>query len=289
MFLFHDPVIDKPIINAPDWYRNFHNVFYLSQITTNVFKHSLETTFSRGQDAPEEEKIAQAQVLVDEVTSQLRNWPEIIKIYMAGAHLDSDLFEHNVEIDSNSLLEKTQLNSWYESLFSYLNVWNFLFVFSQVESALKQALGDIPTQNLANEAFNCTPGLDTLISERYLLDRNFCIKLWALYNSLRNIYSHSFGLLSGDDVTKLQKQRDSLFSCITTYAKRLGENGRSFLAIHALDSCDILLDNSRLRAGCKFLLNQEELNLFVFFAGRFLSSMQCLEIKKKIESSGRPF
>ena len=42
MLHFHIPTLEAPIENSPDWYKDYHNAFYMSQLVNNVLLSYLE-------------------------------------------------------------------------------------------------------------------------------------------------------------------------------------------------------------------------------------------------------
>jgi hypothetical protein len=151
-------------------------------------------------------------------------------------------------------MKSTNAKNWYGVVKGFLNIWEFLFLYSIIETTIKKLLnftGQVQEENLLKLIFEQHPTLITKLENELSLTSEEINNLWILYTGFRNIYSHSHGIITQYAKSslggKLQKFRDS----------------SSFRGInHILVDVEKLFQNNNLVKDKFYLLQDTELNLF---------------------------
>lgn len=168
MISFYNPTLRKPSNKSSDWYKNFHNYYYLSQITNLALTSYVETQihFTKNQmieelkdellkkkiiykeketgDIKISKKDALKSVHVEETLNEIIDKviidrQNLIRVCLLGMHLNpSARDDKELEINIDHLLKTTSSKNWYETLLGLLNSWEFLFLYGVVESTLKK-------------------------------------------------------------------------------------------------------------------------------------------------------
>jgi aspartate carbamoyltransferase regulatory subunit len=285
------PTLRKPFNNSTDWYKSFYNIFYLSQVTSLTllsYMDSYMQTYSRQYILESKhEELLKRKIISKNYNSETKEMfgfiihdeealksldledfiPQIIeeKIYKnfqqinditmcAGLQIDDSL-NKDITINLIDLLKTTNTKNWYSLIKGFMNIWEFLFLYSSVENTIKQILnieGNTTTEKLLENLYTKYPNFNqSLIDNGYLTSKgNF--NLWTLYTELRHIYSHTHGILT-------KKGKGNLCSKIHNLKKSLEE-------IDIMNGAFIDIDNifkkSTLQINKFYLLKDEELNIF---------------------------
>lgn len=225
MISAYSPILKKYSPDSPEWYRRFHSVFYMSQLTNQILFSYLESKI-------EDDK----KDMIDDMEVDLVNSKIIRKDSKSGAmivskpdalkskHIESvidaivdDIFENNeqmtdvylsamglihegaikkdISIDRNSLLNSTTSKNWYELISGLLTVWEFIFLYGAVESAFKDILskhGKVREEDLLGSIFDRFANLPSNLG----FERGDFEKIWIFYTELRNIYVHNHGRIN---------------------------------------------------------------------------------------------
>ena len=305
MFTGYMPQLRKPHNNSTDWYKSFYNTYYLSQITNLTIISYMDTFYEINRKKLIEErfdyllkkKIIKENenkkisdwVIIDEkrLEEELRSYEieqgfkdilnqaisdrfKLINSYLifGGVELNES-FNKKVSIDFNELLKTTNGKNWYQVIQGFLNIWEFLFLFSSVEYTLKDLLSS-----------NVTDNLFSLLLETYkdinfhnigFLPNSGYEELWKLYVDVRNLFVHTHGVLSS-------KSRDKILSRAFTVRKNIKET------IHCMDLD--LFDEERFFPKNDFienkfyLLKDVELNLFRNFIITLMETLDEFIIKE---------
>ena len=188
-----------------------------------------------------------------------------------------DSFARNIKIDGSRLLQATGVKHWQEAINGFMNLWEFLFLYSQVETTLKEALCAPKTgvDGLVNAAFNLDSNLADRLSRRDYVDRNYCCRLWKLFTVVRNFFAHAHGLLTQKTIDDLKFHAPPFREAVDAYFERMSEE--DLMAAHFTQGDPReLFCGERLMAGKFFLLSNHELNIFRHFVCCFMPELQSL-------------
>lgn len=306
MFSSYLPNLKKPSNNSSNHYKDFHNIFYLSQITNLTlisYMDSFIEFFSKEQillvkkDELIKKRVISITNVGDEEILVINNEdafraydledfiPQIIEekikprfremshyLMCMGVKLDENM-EKEIDIEIENLLKTTNTTNWYLLIKGFLNIWEFLFLYSTLEMTITQIInqdGWINANGLLSELYKIEPDLEKIIEDNGFLNSQGNLKLWNLYTELRNLYSHSHGMLTqskkNDISGKLNDFKNSL--------KQLDFMNQSLMDI------DNLFKNSTMIVSKFYLLKDEELNMFRNFIITLMESYDELHIKK---------
>jgi hypothetical protein len=281
MLSAYTPTLKKPTEYSADWYRNFHNIFYLSQVTNLTLLSYMDSLIHQDQgeiikelkDSLIKEKIISfdeennsysirkesafkaihiedtLQQIVDNVI--LSNYKQK-RMLLLGMGLDLDGDEDKeIHVNLDALLNTTSSKNWYDLLRGLLNVWEFLFLYGMVESTFKNILGKngvVREEALIQEILNKFEDLEKNIG----LSKSDIGNLWNLYTEFRNIYSHSHGLITDMAKSnlggKLDKARESLR---TFYGSEI-----------SITNIDGIFNKNLIKKDKFYFLKDDELNIF---------------------------
>ena len=169
------------------------------------------------------------------------------------------------ELDFNQLFKLTGSKNWYTAIKGFLSLWEFLFLYSITESAIKEKFNlDKNTSSYQIMSSIKKAKNDIFKSkEDYKLYDN----LWKTYTSLRNVYAHTHGLFDQCGINNIIKTREIF---LNTYRSDSNFIINSFF----LKDEDFF---SNITTNSLFLINDIELNIFRNFISSFIFKLS--EIK----------
>jgi len=312
MFSSYIPNLKKPSDNSSIFYKNFHNTFYLSQLTNLTlisYMDSFIELFSKEQIllVKKDELIKKGIISIDNSNEQeiftinnedefraydLEDFiPQIIDekikarfhdmnayLMCMGVKLDEKM---NKEIDINldNLLKTTNVKNWYSLIRGFLNIWEFLFLYSTFEMVLVQIMKDdksiksdelIESDRLISKLYDSYPEIKEIIENNGFMTNDGNVKLWKLYTQLRHLYSHSHGILTQENKNKIAGKLDSFKNSL----EDLDIMNKSLMDI------DDLFKNKTLKVDKFYLLKNEELNMFRNFVITVMESYDDVQIQK---------
>jgi len=300
------PILRAPSDNSPTWYKDFHNIFYLSQLTGVLLLSYLETFFEKiskniilevkrdyllkhkiiSCDYDEENEIIYINkedelksldiedFLNSIIKEHFEKHFEKMRIYLTAIGIKpNDDLNKNINIDLKELLKTTNAKNWYKVIKGFLNIWEFLFLYSISETTFKKIL-DItgPTreesliQNIIDKFKH--KQLESILVKKIPISLGAINHLWILYTEFRNIYSHSHGIIT-------QRARSNIGGKL--------ENFRNSFDPIALGEfwIDItkIFENNLLKKDKIYLLQDIELNIFRNFIIAFMESLEEIHVK----------
>jgi hypothetical protein len=307
MFSSYLPNLKKPSNNSSKHYKDFHNIFYLSQITNLTlisYMDSFIEFFSKEQIllAKKDElikkriisitNIGNEEILVINNEDAFRAYdledfiPQIIEekiksrfsemshyLMCMGVKLDENM-EKEIDIEIENLLKTTNTTNWYLLVKGFLNIWEFLFLYSTLEMTMTQIInqdGWINANVLLSELYKIELDLEKTIENNGFLNSQGNLKLWSLYTELRNLYSHSHGMLT-------QSKKNDISGKLNDFKNSLKELD---LINQSLMDMNNIFKNSNMKVGKFYLLKDEELNMFRNFVITLMESYDELHIKKR--------
>lgn len=300
-----EPTINAPDSDSPSWYKNYHNSFYLCQLVNNlllsymksflevyekaeIIFHQREKLIDKGILTINEsygdtfESIDSERVYSIAVESFLE---ELVENFKKGADKTNhtlmcmgvsagDYFDKDVSIDLNELLDSVVTDEWYQVVKGFLNVWEFMFLFSLIESSLKSlvASDSIYTSELINVLNNKYPDLLPKLESEHHISADFSRATWSTFTSLRNVYSHTHGVISSENKKRLTKE-------VKAFRKSYNDSFHnpdtsSDLIISSLmnESGDLFNGNS-IKEGKFYLIGDTELNIFRNFSSKIMHQL----------------
>ncbi|MDN5046991.1 hypothetical protein O8C97_03945 [Aliarcobacter butzleri] len=281
------PQLRKPYNNSTNWYKSFYNTYYLSQITNLTIISYMNTFYEMNRKKLLEEKyddllkkkiikknknkkffdyiIVDDKKLEEELRSYeieqgfkdifnqaISNRAEVLNTYLmfTGVSLN-EFYDKKVSIDFDELVKTTNGKNWYQVIQGFLNIWEFLFLFSSVEHTLKDLLSLNVADKLFSELLKTYEGIN--FHNTGFLPNSGYEELWKLYVEVRNLFAHTHGILS-------KKSKDKILSRVFTVKNNITEN------IHIMDSIlfskEEFFPNKDLIENKYYLLKDGELNLF---------------------------
>ncbi|MBB2931996.1 hypothetical protein [Paraburkholderia silvatlantica] len=285
MLNIFNPTIDAPTDVSPAWYVTFHDAYCLSQLTNAVLVGALDSLAHVSQADVSDDDVhahqrpsAGIDSVVSSIIDRLHQLPEELKALVMGMMLDpGDSFARNINIDGPKLLQTTGAENWQAAISGFLNIWEFLFLYSQVESTLKQVLNapDEGVDGLVNAAFKRDANLADRLSKRDYVDRNYCAQLWKLFTAVRRLCAHAHGFLARRDIEDLKKFIVPFRKSVDTYFERVSERNLLTAQFVRFDPMDLFREE-KLVDGRFYLLDDLELNVFRHFVCCFMPELQSL-------------
>lgn len=196
-----------------------------------------------------------------------------------GVKLDEKM-DKEIEINIDSLLKTTNTKNWYLLIKGFLNIWEFLFLYSTLEMTITKIInqdGWIKADELLSTLYKLEPELEKLIEKNGFLNKSGNNKLWILYSELRHLYSHSHGILT-------QSKKNDISGKLNNFKESLNE--LDFMNQSLMD-IDNLFKNSTMLVDKFYLLKDEELNMFRNFIITLMESYDELHIKKLTKHSSQ--
>jgi len=186
-----------------------------------------------------------------------------------------DYMDREIDISLSELKESIDAEDWYKVVKGFLNVWEFLFLFSITESTLKMIIGDYEynTSDLIGKILKTKKALEGKMREKHNMNKKFMLKLWGLYTSLRNVYSHTHGVISIDN-------KNSLISKGNEFKNEFENAFHQDIILSSIivDTEDIF-NFENLSIDKFFLIPEHELNIFRNFVSELMTELDRLETK----------
>lgn len=302
MISAYSPVLKKSTSSSPDWYKNFHSVFYMSQLTNQVLLSYLESKIEddkedmirTSRDELLDKKIirevsesgiisvSKAEALksihiehtIDQIIENIfENREQMIKILLSGMGLQQEnSTKKDIDIDRDMLLKSTTSKNWFDLIKGLLNVWEFIFLYGAIESTFKNILskqGKVREEDLLGSVFDQFENLaDNLGFEKSDIE-----KIWFFYTELRNIYVHNHGLINNRIKSNLGGKLEDLKIAIYSIHKE---------KILITDLEDILkkdlIENSKF-----YFMRDIELNIFRNTMIHFIESLEVSHVTRKVD------
>jgi hypothetical protein len=297
MFHAYIPTIEAPTKDSPEWYKRYHTSFYLSQLVNNLLlsylRNFIEIVQHNGLIKDHKEELLACGALIPAEIGEQPTWikndekfysvdikiclQELLDDFRAravnmhrqllcsGVQIDGYL-QRTVDVDLDKLLSSAGTNDWYEVVKGFLNVWEFLFIFSITESALKEAVNDknVPTTQLVSCLLKKHPQLEKILLQNHELDGDFCRALWTIYVEIRNLYSHTHGAVSPKDKNRIE-ERAAKFR--DAYQAAFHEKDPILSPI--MPKPCVLFPPQKIQPGKFFFMSDPELNIFRNFISEF--------------------
>ena len=193
--------------------------------------------------------------------------------------LDTDSYlERTVNIDLDTISKSASNNNWYDIVKGFLNIWEFQFLYSITESTLKSYckknrlfIKNIITTEIIEKIINNSPEIINSLEENHNISKKLALDIWRIYTTIRNIYSHTHGILSEKDKKdiyrfskKLRQSYDNAF------------HSDILLSTVMLESSEIFQDD-RTNIGEFYFLTDYELNIFRNFVSEFIYTLSKTE------------
>lgn len=176
----------------------------------------------------------------------------------------------DVHISLDSLKASVQTENWYTLIKGFLNVWEFIFLFSIAESTFKSVvnLENVNTSDLVGKILKSNKKMINIMTSKHNMNRKFMLSLWTLYCKLRNIYSHTHGVISQENRKELIKVA-SPFKCNFEEAYHKNDLLLPLVTIKT----DKIFEFYKIETNKFYLISDEELNIFRNFLSEFTSSL----------------
>lgn len=307
MIHVYEPSIEAPTDKSPDWYKNYHNIFNICHLTNvlllsymksyirrfeyDVFLEENKEFLIKEGKLIEKDFLGQVVTVVNEedvfnlavksfleeiIQNNVIRAGEIKNNYSVMGVNVGEYFQKNVNVNLNELLKSLPTDNWYLVVTGFLNVWEFMFLFSTIESNLKEILnsrgvqGRLYTNELIQKIGDEYPDVLESMREVHHFSKDVSLDIWILYTEIRNIYAHTHGMLNDKNIRDLKKK----IKCFRrSYRKSFKEiNSVSDLIFSDLvNEADELFESSTLISGKFYLIPDNELNIFRNFISKFMT------------------
>ena len=217
------------------------------------------------------------QIIEEKIKPRFREMSHVLMCM--GVKLDEKM-NKEIEINIESLLKTTNTKNWYTLIKGFLNIWEFLFLYSTLEMTMTKIINQdewINANELLNKLYTSETELEKLVEDNGFLNKNGNTNLWKLYTELRNLYSHTHGVLT-------QKKKNDICGKLNNFKNSLNE--LDFMNQSLMD-IDNLFKNNTMKIGKFYLLKDEELNMFRNFTITLMESYDELYIKKLTKQSSQ--
>lgn len=307
MIHVYEPSIEAPTDKSPDWYKNYHNIFNICHLTNVLLLSYMKSYIQRfeydvflegnKEFLIKEGKLIEKDYFGEKVTvvndedvfnlavksfleeiiqNNVRRAGEIKNHYSVMGVNVGEYFQKNVNVNLNELLKSLPTDNWYLVVTGFLNVWEFMFLFSTIESNLKEILnsrgaqGRLYTNELIQKIGDEYPDVFESMREIHHFSKDVSLDIWMLYTEIRNIYAHTHGMLNDKNIRDLKKKIKFFRS---SYRKSFKEiNSVSDLILSDLvNEADELFESSTLISGKFYLIPDNELNIFRNFTSKFMT------------------
>lgn len=280
MLNIYNPTIFAPTTSSPHWYVQFHASYYISQITNNILLSGLDgMAIEAGSDRKDlsfdERAVVGAENAVSAVIAALHKRPQQIGILLTAMGFEVEGSEEgDVRIEKETLLHATNCDVWLDVLKGFLNIWEFMFLFSAVESTLKRILNKVPDGmgGLLNAVVKENPNFEHVMRKTHFMDRNMFSTFWELFYRVRNMYAHSHGYLEEADVPLLKRYAADFNKSFEKYIGRLSEHNAVQAVMEVQD--EGFFPAEGLVVGKFYLMRDVELNLFRNLISQFMFELQ---------------
>lgn len=307
MIHVYEPSIEAPTDKSPDWYKNYHNIFNICHLTNVLLLSYMKSYIQRFEyDVFLEENkeflikegkliekdflgkvvtvvndedvfnLAVKSFLEEIIQNNVIRAGEIKNHYSVMGVNVGEYFQKNVNVNLSELLKSLPTDNWYLVVTGFLNVWEFMFLFSTIESNLKEILnsrgvqGRLYTNELIQKIGDEYPDVLESMREVHHFSKDVSLDIWILYTEIRNIYAHTHGILNDKNIRDLKKK---IKYFRRSYRKSFKEiNSVSDLIFSDLvNEADELFESSTLISGKFYLIPDNELNIFRNFTSKFMT------------------
>ncbi|EOI6407805.1 hypothetical protein ACMVCI_003436 [Yersinia enterocolitica] len=307
MIHVYEPSIEAPTDKSPEWYKNYHNIFNICHLTNVLLLSYMKSYIQRFEyDVFLEENkeflikegkliekdffgkvvtvvndedvfnLAVKSFLEEIIQNNVLRAGEIKNHYSVMGVNVGEYFQKNVNVNLNELLKSLPTDNWYLVVTGFLNVWEFMFLFSTIESNLKEILnsrgvqGRLYTNELIQKIGDKYPDVLESMREVHHFSKDVSLDIWILYTEIRNIYAHTHGILNDKNIRDLKKK---IKYFRRSYRKSFKEiNSVSDLIFSDLvNEADELFESSTLISGKFYLIPDNELNIFRNFTSKFMT------------------
>lgn len=307
MIHVYEPSIEAPTDKSPDWYKNYHNIFnichltnvlllsymksYIQRFEYDVFLEENKEFLIKEGKLIEKDFFGKVVTVVNEedvfnlavksfleeiIQNNVLRAGEIKNHYSVMGVNVGEYFQKNVNVNLDELLKSLPTDNWYLVVTGFLNVWEFIFLFSTIESNLKEILnsrgvqGRLYTNELIQKIGDEYPDVLESMREVHHFSKDVSLDIWILYTEIRNIYAHTHGILNDKNIRDLKKK---IKYFRRSYRKSFKEiNSVSDLIFSDLvNEADELFESSTLINGKFYLIPDNELNIFRNFTSKFMT------------------
>ena len=307
MIHVYEPSIEAPTDKSPDWYKNYHNIFnicyltnvlllsymksYIQRFEYDVFLEENKEFLIKEGKLIEKDFLGKVVTVVNDedvfnlavksfleeiIQNNVLRAGEIKNHYSVMGVNVGEYFQKNVNVNLNELLKSLPTDNWYLVVTGFLNVWEFMFLFSTIESNLKEILnsrgvqGRLYTNELIQKIGDEYPDVLESMREVHHFSKDVSLDIWILYTEIRNIYAHTHGILNDKNIRDLKKKIKYIRR---SYRKSFKEiNSVSDLIFSDLvNEADELFESSTLISGKFYLIPDNELNIFRNFTSKFMT------------------
>lgn len=307
MIHVYEPSIEAPTDKSPDWYKNYHNIFnichltnvlllsymksYIQRLEYDVFLEENKEFLIKEGKLIEKDFFGKVVTVVNDedvfnlavksfleeiIQNNVLRAGEIKNHYSVMGVNVGEYFQKNVNVNLNELLKSLPTDNWYLVVTGFLNVWEFMFLFSTIESNLKEILssrgvqGRLYTNELIQKIGDEYPDVLESMREFHHFSKDVSLDIWILYTEIRNIYAHTHGMLNDKNIRDLKKK---IKYFRRSYRKSFKEiNSVSDLIFSDLvNEADELFESSTLISGKFYLIPNNELNIFRNFTSKFMT------------------
>jgi len=300
--MFHGfvPTLEKPNRKSPSWYITYHSSFYMSQLVNNALLSYVESFIGLHEEEMIDkyrEKLLKEGILKNtsqnnfeidksrlysiEVEACLN---DVARSFQLSANNLQDHFscmginignylERPSEIDIYEIAKTTDNKCWYDILKGFLNLWEFMFLFSITESTLKNFSDKkTGTAYLVNNVMSKHPGIGIGMKNNHRISEDLCSSMWKAFTSIRNIYAHTHGIISGKD-----RNSETLTNRILAFREHYNE------AFHNIkEPSDMIIDTfmpeasnlfkeEEMKTGKFYFIPDIELNIFRNFVSELIT------------------
>lgn len=294
------PTLEAPGKNSPPWYRSYHSSYYMSQLVNNLLLSYMKTfvkihadglivvnraeLLKRGAIKEVGESDSQVQLdfeklcafdielFLEEILGELEGKARHHNQMLTCMGVSTNAYlERNVQVDVGLISKSAGASNWFEIVKGFLNVWEFLFLYSITESTLKSVLarGDPPAFTLIDDLNERYPGISDNLEMKHGISRLLSSEIWKIFTSIRNVYAHAHGMLSKKDWGKLQKKATSFRDAYSrSFFDR--QDPSSLILETIMPRAADLFSKSRMHVDKFFFLTDEELNIFRNFAAEYV-------------------
>jgi len=269
-----------PKENSPEWYKKFHNRHYLFTLSNLLLLSYIRTCVFHLHNMDNEEIIAQdiKNFLEELILREVKNQDTTTKFLLLGMGICIEDEENEkskeININLNDLLALTYRKNWYEVIKGLLNSWEFLCLYANIETALKEVLdleGTLKEESLISELFVKYPNLEQKLQEESnFYSKTICEDTWKFYTRVRNIYAHSFGFITS-------KARDSILGGLReNFIKSWEKIKENELLLFSLleEPIKSSFSKTSMREGKIYLLSDVELDIFRNFSIHLAESLE---------------
>ncbi|ELG4788225.1 hypothetical protein [Vibrio harveyi] len=295
-----EPTIEAPESTSPIWYKNYHDSFYLCQLVNNLLlsymKSFIELNEKAGIIATQRQELIEKGILtiddsfgesiqyldserlysiaiesfLEELIEQFKQTSDKINSSLTCMGIGAgNYYDKNVDIDLESLANSLVVQDWYEIVKGFLNVWEFMFLFSLLESTLKELLGDNVTSDLINKLDDNYPDVLMKMHDNHNLSSTLSKDIWTLYTTLRNIYSHTHGVISERNKKRVSREVKA-FRRSYNNSFHSPSNPSEFILSSLMSDSGDLFNGSRFVVSKFYLIEDKELNVFRNFSSKLL-------------------